>query len=58
MIVSWRRILSDEDLEERWRLVFGEEREPTHHTIIAEDADIPTEEAETEVIVDEGGEEG
>jgi hypothetical protein len=28
-----------------------------HHTIIAEE-DIPTEEAETEVIVDDGGEEG
>jgi hypothetical protein len=58
VIVSWRRILSDEDLQERWRVVFGEEREPMHHTIIAEDADIPTEEAETEVIVDDGGEEG
>jgi hypothetical protein len=61
VIVSWRRVLSDEDLQERWRMVFGEEREPTHHTIIAEE-DIPTEEAGVIVdegeIVDEGGEEG
>jgi hypothetical protein len=58
VIVSWRRVLSDEDLQERWRMVFGEEREPTPHTIIAEDADIPTEEAEARIIVDDGGEEG
>jgi len=53
VIVSWRRILSDEDLEERWKLVFGEESQP-RYTVIAEDADI---EEETGVVVNEGGEE-
>ncbi len=54
VIVSWRRILSDDDLEERWRLVFGEESPQPRYTVIAEDADI---EEETGVVVNEGGEE-